>query len=121
MKISMMTNDQASEAMIRISTPMANILDDKNSKELIDSMADLARNSSTGAISALLPKFVSFCLKDHKADLYEIIGALTFKPASHVGKMNFMETIKEMRESIDEDFIGFFKSSGNATATPGEK
>ena len=121
MKISMMTNDQASEAMIRISAPMANILDDKNSKELIDSMADLARNSSTGAISALLPKFVSFCLKDHKSDLYEIIGALTFKPASHVGKMNFMETIKEMRESIDEDFIDFFKSSGNATATPGEK
>ena len=121
MKISMMTNDQASEAMIRISTPMANILDDKNAKELIDSMADLAKDSSTNAISSLLPKFVSFCLKDHKPDLYEIIGALTFKPTAQVGKMNFMETIKAMRESIDEDFIGFFKSSGNATATPGEK
>lgn len=121
MKISMMTNDQASEAMIRISTPMANILDDKRSKELIDGMAQVAQTTTTSAISAYLPKFVSFCLKDHKDDLYEIIGALTFKPASVVGNMNFIETVKEMRESIDEDFIGFFKSSGNATATPGEK
>ena len=121
MKISMMTNDQACEAMIRLSAPMSNILDDKNAKTMIDEMAGLAENSSVNSIAVFIPKFVSFALKDHKADLYEIVGALTFKPASHVGKMNFMETVKEMRESIDEDFISFFKSSGSAKNTPGEE
>jgi hypothetical protein len=119
MKISMMTNDQASEAMIRIATPLANILDDENSKPLFDEMSKLGDGKHT--IAKIIPKFVAFCLKDHKHDLYEIIGALTFKPTSKVGNMNFMETVKEMKESIDEDFIGFFKSSGSATAIPGQE
>ena len=121
MKISQMTNDQASEAMIRIASPMANILDDENSKPLLEEMTNFKESAPMKSIASFLPKFVAFCLKDHKGDLYEIIGALTFKPATKVGNMNFVQTLKEMRESIDEDFIGFFKSSGNATATPGEE
>ena len=118
MKISEMTNDQASEAMIRIATPMANILEDENSKPLLEEMTKLGDGSK---LYSFLPKFVSFSLKDHKRDLYEIVGALTLKPASKVGNMNFLQTVKEMRESIDEDFIAFFRSSGSATATPGEE
>lgn len=118
MKISQMTNNQASEALIRLSSPLANILDDENTKPLLEDMEKLG---TKGIVSQWLPKFVAYCLKDHKADVYEIIGALTFKPTKVVGNMNFLETVKELKESIDEDLIGFFKSSGNATATPGEE
>ena len=60
-------------------------------------------------------------MKDHKGDLYEIISALSLKPVAKIGQMNFMATVKELRDSIDEDLIGFFRSSGNATATPGQE
>lgn len=118
MKISEMTNDMASEAILRIATPISNIFDDEASKPLLDAMTKLGDGNG---LTTFLPKFVAFCLKDHKGDLYEIIGALTLKPTTAVGKMNFVQTIKELRDSIDEDFIGFFKSSGNATATPGDE
>ena len=118
MKISMMTNDQASEVMIRISSPVGNILDDENIKPILE---DMDKFGNKGVINKWLPKFVGFCLKDHKDDLYEIIGALTFKPAKMVGNMNFVETVKELRDSIDDELLGFFKLSGRVKNTPGEE
>ena len=123
MKISEMNNDQACEAIIRISNPLANILNDDNIKPL---MEELEKGKDAGEtplkfIAGIIPKMVAFCMKDHKSDLYEVVSALTFKPVSKVGQMNFMATVKELRESIDEDFIGFFRSSGNATALPGQE
>lgn len=118
MKVSEMNNDQASEVLIRVSTPFANILDDENARPLIDEMSKLGEKTK---LAHFLPKFVAFALKDHKDDLYEIVGALTFKPTSKVGKMNFIETVKELKDSLDEELLDFFKSSGSATATPGNE
>lgn len=121
MKISEMTNDQAAEVLVKIAAPISNILDDDNVRPLIDEMENSDRSNPTKFLAAIVPKVVAFCMKDHKGDLYEIVGALTFKPASKVGNMNFMTTVKEIRESIDEDLIGFFRSSGNATTAPGQE
>jgi len=121
MKISEMTNDQASEVLLRIAGPISNILDDENSKPMLDEMQNADKSNPTKFLALILPRLVAFCLKDHKGDLYEIVGALSFKPAAKVGNMNFLATVKEIRESIDDQLIGFFTSSGNATATPGQE
>ena len=121
MKISEMTNDQATEVLARISVPMSNLLEDKDFVELVDEVSKGVTDNAAAFVARIIPKAASFCLKSPKDDLYEIVGALTFKPAKAVGNMNFLATVKELRESIDEDFIGFFRSSGNATATPGEQ
>ena len=85
MKISDMTNDQAAEAMIRLSGPFSNICDDEEALELIDE----AKNIGEGipfvkAFPKILPKFVAFALKKHREDLYEIIGALNMVPAKKI-------------------------------------
>lgn len=121
MKISEMTNDQATNAIIRIAQPIANIMDDPNAEAFFSELSQQKDKSLAKAISAILPKAVAFCMKDHKKDLYEIVGALTMIPVGKVGAMNFMQTVKEIKDSIDEDFLSFFKSSGSATATPGKE
>lgn len=121
MKLSEMNNDQAAEVLVKVSGPLSNILNDENIKPLLDEMSNAKDIPPVKAFADMIPKLVSFCMKDHRDDLYEVVGALTFKPASKVGKMNFMATVKELRDSIDAEFIGFFRSSGNATATPGQE
>ena len=121
MKISQMTNDQATQAIIRLAQPMSNIMDDPNAEGVLGEIADQKGKKMINIISTLLPKVVAFCMKDHKKDLYEIVGALMMIPTAQVGTMNFVQTIKELKESIDQDFLDFFKSSGNATAEPGKE
>lgn len=120
MKISAMTNDQATQAIIRLAQPLANVMEDPNAEEFFKVLAEQKNKNLANAIAAILPKAVAFCMKDHKKDLYEIVGSLTLVPSAKVGSMNFVETIKELKESIDEDFLSFFTSSGSATAKPGE-
>lgn len=121
MKISEMNNDQATQAIIKLAQPMSNILDDPNTQTVLSGLAEQRGKDLASAIGAVLPKLASFCMKDHKKDFYEIVSALTFIPANKVGSMNFLQTIKELRDSIDKDFIDFFKRSGSMTADPGKE
>ena len=118
MKISEMTNDQACDAIVRLTNPVANITDDPKLEPMLKELAD--NNGETGVsalkiVSSMLPKFVPLLLKDHKNDLYEIISILSDKNKGEIGKMKLGETIAILKESIDEDLIGFFKSSSSVT------
>lgn len=115
MKISEMTNDQATKAMIRLSGPFAAICDDDEMTMLLDELKNLKEGESVlKNISKLLPRFVAFGVQKHKTDLYEIVGALMDKTTGEVSKMNFLETIKEVRNSYDEILASFFTPSGKS-------
>ena len=121
MKISMMTNDQAADAMIKMAQPISNLMEDKETAELLKTLTEgTPEEGGIAYFGRVLPKVVSFCMKNHKADVFAIVAALTMKNVGEVGKMNFLETVKDLRESIDEDFIGFFRQSGEQMKTPGE-
>ena len=111
MKISEMTNDQATEAIIRIATPISNICDDEAMLEVIDELGKMGEMNLISAVGRLLPKIVTCALKTHKNDLYEIIGALQMKPATDIGRMNFAETLRAVKESYDDILAGFFTDS----------
>lgn len=111
MKISEMTNDQAAEAMIRLAVPFGNICEDDEALQLIDEYKSHVDTPFIQTIGKMLPRLAGYMFKTHKADLYEIIGALTFQTAEKVAKMNFAETIKIVRESYDEVLVSFFPSS----------
>lgn len=119
MKISHMTNDQAIDAMVRISEPIAHLLEDKSILPILNIVQHAEGKKLSETIGSLLPKAAAFAMKDHKSDLYEIVGALAMRPTDEVGKMNFMETVGILKESIDEDFIAFFRQSGDAISKPG--
>lgn len=121
MKISEMTNDQATEAIIRIATPISNICDDEGMLEIIDTIGKMGEMNLITAIGKVLPKIATYALKDHKKDLYEIIGALQMKPAAQVGKMNFAETIKAVKDSYDDILAGFFTDSVASAVRKGKE
>ena len=121
MKISEMTNDQAAEAMIRLAVPFGNICEDEEALNLIEQYNSMNDKAVLYTIGRMLPQITAYLFKTHKNDLYEIIGALTFTKASTVANMNFMETIKVLRESYDEVLEGFFTSSVIAMKKSAEK
>lgn len=124
MKISEMTNDQATEAMIRLCGPFSNICDDEEMLSVIDDISDMSeKNPNMKPIQQFgkfLPKIVTVCLQKHKNDLYEIIGALQMIPAAKVGAMNFAETIKAVKGSYDDILVGFFTQSAAAEKPKGK-
>jgi hypothetical protein len=114
MKISEMTNDQAAEALLRISGPFASMADDEEFMVMMDEIQQLKSGGMPvgRATAKMIPKFITFALRRHKADLYEIIGAFTGKPNAQVAKMNLLETIQVFRESYDDLAASFFPSFG---------
>ena len=120
-KISEMTNDQATEAMIRISTAFGFICDDQEMIGLIDDLQNMASTPIIQAIPKILPKFTMLAFGRHKDNLYEIVGALAGKTRKEVGKMNFKETIAFIRESYDDILKDFFTSSVPSQKTSGEE
>ena len=119
MKISEMTNDQATEAMIRIAGPISNICDDEDMLAILDEIANSQKIPVVKMIAKILPKFTAFGLQKHKEDIYEIISALHMIPVAEVGGMNFAETLRIMRESYDDILAGFFTSSAPAKKVEG--
>ena len=110
MKLSQMTNDQATDFLVRVTSPIARIMDDEEIQPLLTNFSTMKDVPITKVISTFLPQFVTFAIKGHKDDLYEIIGAFSGKSKQSVGKMNLLETMNLMKDSIDKDFLDFFKS-----------
>jgi len=111
MKISEMTNDQATDALIRLSAPFESICNDQELISALEKLGGMTQEPIIKVVGTIIPDFVKIGLKKHRADLYEIVSALTMTPASQVGKMNFRETIKALQESYDDILRDFFTSS----------
>ena len=111
MKISEMTNDQATEALIRISEPFANICDNDEIVSMLTRYVTYGNLPKIKTIGKIMPELVTYALKEHKRDVYEIIAALQMKPVSEIGKMNFKETLDAIKNSYDEVLRDFFSSS----------
>lgn len=121
MKISEMTNDQATEAMVRISAAFGFLCEDEEMVGMIDELQKLGSTPIVQAIPKVLPKFASLAFRKHKNSLYEIIGALCMKSAKEVGKMNFKQTIELVKESYDDILRDFFTSPGLSAKKSGEE
>lgn len=114
MKISEMSVNQATETMIRISEPIANLCDDEDMLSLIDELSESRSVPLVKLIAKMLPKLTAVALQKHRDDLFEIISALLMMPKAKVGEMNFAEMIKALRDSVDDVLTGFFTSSDSA-------
>ena len=111
MKITEMTNEQAADALIRLSTPFGNICDDEKLTDMIEQYKALKDETFIRTVGKILPQIIGYAFKEHKNDLYEIVGALTGKTTAQVAKMNFAETIKTVRDSYDEVLATFITPS----------
>lgn len=112
MKISEMNNNQACEAMIQLTDGFSGICEDA---EMMNLFNGLEGKTWVEALKGVIPKFVALALSKHKDDLYKMVAALNCVPIASVGEMNFFETVKSIKDSIDEVFVSFFTSSVKAT------
>ena len=121
MKISEMNNEQAAEAILRLSVPFGHICDDEEMIGLIKKYQEMSKGEPTIKVfGKIIPELAMYAFKTHKNDLFEIVGALTHQTQAQVAKMNFALTIKVIRDSYDEVLKDFFTSSRtrmNVTAT----
>ena len=120
MKISEMTTNAAADALIRIAEPFKNICEDEDTLKILDKMKNFKGDAPIKAFGSIIPEIVIFSLKKHRADLYEVIGALCQKSAKQVAEMNIKETIAVARDSYDDvlkDFFTSFASQTTADAT----
>lgn len=111
MKISEMNNEQATEAMIRLSVPFGNLCNDEKIVDMIKRYQNMGNVPTIQTIGRVLPEITMFAFKEHKDDLYEIVGALTQQTKEKVAKMNFVKTINVLKESYDDVLKDFFTSS----------
>lgn len=114
MKISEMNNDQAAECLIRIAEPVSNLCDDEDLVTMLDEFSKMNDLGIVRAIGRMLPKLVTYVLKKHKKDFYEIIGALDGRPTREVAQMPFMDTVKLVQDSYDDVLRDFFTRSAAA-------
>ena len=114
MKLSEMSNDQAAEMMIRLADPVGAICDDEEAVKMIDEYKQRYKMPLFYAVGKMIPALVGYLLKKHKNELYEIISILSGEKKAAVGKMNFAETVKVLRDSYDDTLSVFFRSSGSA-------
>ena len=121
MKISHMTVDQATDALVKIAEPLGRLCEDKELTAALKDMYNLDEMSLLEAIGKMLPRFVNLCLVNHKHDLYAITSALLLIPLDDVGKQSMGDTLKGLQDSIDEDLIGFFTRFVTAAKKPGKK
>ena len=121
MKISEMSNDRAADTLIRLSVPFGNICDDEKIVAMIDKYTKAKNDPFIRTVGRILPEIIAYAFKEHKTDLYEIVGALAGEKTEEVGKMNFMETVKIIKDSYDEVLHGFFTSSVSQISDTAEK
>ena len=110
MKISEMNNEQAAEALTRLAVPLGNLCEDEQIDAMLKKYQGMKKMPGLQVVGKFLPDVATFALKNHREDMFEIIGALTMKTKAQAAKMNFVETLKILRESYDETLKDFFTS-----------
>ncbi len=118
MRISEMTNDGALDALLIITPCVDNILGDE---ELLENLRQITalKGKTIGEIYAIGAKRITsllpILLKNHRADVYGIIGAVNGMTVSEVAKCKLVNTIEMVKEIVNDEVLAdFFKSRTGA-------
>lgn len=121
MKISQMTTDQAADVLVRIVDPVSNIVNDADFINVIENLAEADSSVPVKFFANNLAPIVSVALKSHKADVFEIVAALSKKTTEEVAKQKITETIKDIADSWDGELVDFFGSLRRSHETKATK
>ena len=113
MKLSELTTDKAMDVMVIITPLIAEIAGDEEAVKAIGKPADvngLNLNGVRVVKSERLASFIQVLLKNHRKAIFNIIGALNGQTAEEVAQQKFTETLRQIQDDIDEDFVNFIKS-----------
>ena len=101
MKLSEMTTDQAMDFYCAAAPEIEAITKSESWPEVAEVLKDFSA-------STLFTKLLPLLLKNNRASVYRILGALNGKTAQQVEKQPATQTMTEARDLFDEEFINFF-------------
>lgn len=106
MKLSEMSTRQAAQCMVNLAVPVGTLVKNPAVKEYMQKAAHKEATIETlmDALAELIPIF----LRDHFDEMASVVAALTGKTTGEVGDQPILETIRDVKSSIDEDFLLFF-------------
>lgn len=116
MKLSEMNTKQLAAALCRLTQPVSRIAKDEEINKMLSDMAKQKKMTMAEKAGALL-ELVPLLLDKHYADAIQIIAAMTGRLDAEVETLNGMEMIAELRNSIDAEFVRFFRSSAAMAQT----
>lgn len=114
MKLSDHTTDSAADVLITITPLVENIAKDQTLIDMIGRAIDKEGMTQAGVFLAGLERLtalVPLLLKDHRADLFGIVGAVNSKSAKEIGAQKLSDTMAQIREvSEDGELLDFLRS-----------
>lgn len=115
MKLSEMSTDKAADALVRIAEPAAEIVNDERVFAVFTGAGELKDASAQQQIAYLLREVAPLLLRDHRRAVYTVLSVMTGKSEKQIGEQPIGETIKDIRESVDGELLGFFIPSKERT------
>ena len=114
MRLSDHSTDSAADVLVQITPFVANIAKDQKVIDRLRTPVDKNGKTVAGVMIEgieRLSDIVPMLLKDHREDLFGIIGAVNKKSASEIGAQKLAETLAQIREVTgDEELLDFFAS-----------
>ena len=108
MKLSEMTTNQATDALILLAEPAAEIVNDDRIFDLIKKAGTLAEAGWQKQIAFIMREVAPVLLKDHRDALYTVLSIMTGKTPKQIGEQRAKETYDDIKGCLDSDLIGFF-------------
>lgn len=117
MKLSELTTDRAADVLCEITPFLANLAGDTALHDTLRDKLKLkdGQKPSTAELYTFgaqkLAVIVPIVLKDHRADLFGMLAALNGISADKIAEQGVMDTMKQLREVMqDKQLRDFFKS-----------
>lgn len=113
MKLSQMNTEQLADALCMMADPIDKIGMDEAFTEKLKEVAERGKLNKIQNVTTMFATFVPLLLKNKREETFQILSALTGKTVEEIAKQKGMVTLKDAMESIDEDFINFFRQSAD--------
>lgn len=115
MKLNEMTTDQAADALVRLAEPVAEIVNDEKVFVLIQEAGKIANGAWQQQLAFILRDVAPVLLKDHREALYVVLSIMTGKTVKQVAKQPVMDTVADIKDSVDQELLRFFTPSATQT------
>lgn len=116
MKLSDLTTDETLDVLCEITPYVGRIAEDEDIINTIGTATDTKGMTKTGVLMAGLGRIgalVPMLLKNHRADLYHILGAVNRVDSESIAAQKLAVTLMQIDEILhDEELLVFFKSFG---------
>lgn len=111
MKLSDMNTRELKKALCAIAAPVGVIAESETFTQVMKRFSDMKKaNVTVGQMGAVFIRdVVPLLLETHEQETFAILSVLTGKTVDEIMEQNGMQTIQDIKESVDGTLVGFFK------------